>query len=213
VLREIGNIGAGNAATSLGVLLNEDVHISVPEVRIEDFGDVVKSLGGPEEMCVAVLVKFFGEASGLVLFLLSVEDAKGIMDILVGEDESDLPGLSEMKMSVVKELGNILGSAYIGSIATLTNLSISLSVPHLAIDMLGAILAAPIVEYGAHDSKVMFIEESFSTNARNLSSHVIMFSDIETLRGIMNKLGLELCAIRSLSGFLNRVFLNRRTRL
>jgi chemotaxis protein CheC len=192
VLREIGNIGAGNAATSLGVLLNEDVHISVPRVRIEDFGDVVTSLGGPEEMCVSVLVNFFGEASGVVLFLLSIEDAKGIMDILVGEDESDLPGLSEMKMSVVKEIGNILGSAYVGSIATLTGLSISLSVPHLAIDMTGAILAAPIVEYGANDSKVMFIEESFSTDARNLSSHIIMFTDINTLHGIMGKLGLEL---------------------
>jgi chemotaxis protein CheC len=192
VLREIGNIGAGNAATSLGVLLNEDVHISVPKVRIEDYNDVVTSLGGPEEMVVSVLVNFYGEASGVVLFVLSLNDAKGIMDILVGEDDSDLPGLSEMKMSVIKELGNILGSAYIGSIATLTGLNISLSIPHLAIDMIGAILAAPIVQYGADDSKVMFIEESFSTDARNLSSHAIMFTDINTLHEIMGKLGLEL---------------------
>jgi chemotaxis protein CheC len=192
VLKEIGNIGAGNAATSLGVMLNEDVSINVPEVKIDAFDDVVASVGGPEEMCVAVLVNFFGEANGVVLFLLSIGDAKGIMEILSFEEDDDTPGLSEMKLSGIKELGNILGSSYIGSIASLTGMSIELSVPHIAIDMVGAILAVPVAEYGASDNQVMFIEESFSTNERRLHSHVILFTDIDTLRNIFGRLGLDI---------------------
>ena len=192
VLKEIGNIGAGNAATSLGFMLNEDVNISVPELRIEDYNDVINSIGGPEEMIVAVMVNFYGEANGVVLFILSMKDAKCITDILVGEDDDDTPVLSEMKISAVKEIGNILGSAYLGSIAELTGMKIDMSVPYIAVDMTGAILAAPIVEYGAADSKVMFIEESFSSLTSELVSHVIMFTEMETLRGIMNRLGLDL---------------------
>jgi len=192
VLKEIGNIGAGNAATSLGVLLNEGVSISVPEVRVDDFGDVVTSIGGPEEMCVAVLVNFSGEANGVVLFLLSIDDAKDIMDILAFEEDDGTPGLSELKLSGIKELGNILGSSYIGSIASLTGMKIDLSVPHIAIDMAGAILAVPVAEYGASDNKIMFIEESFSTNERRLHSHVIMFTDINTLRNMLGRLGLDI---------------------
>jgi chemotaxis protein CheC len=190
-LKEIGNIGAGNAATSLGVLLDEDVSISLPEVRIEEFNDVVGSVGGFEEMCVAVLVNFSGDAKGVVLFILSIEDAKGITDILAEEEDDGTPGLSEMKLSGVKELGNILGSSYLGSIATLTGMTVTLSIPHVAIDMVGAILAVPVAEYGAADSKVLFIEESFSTKKRQLHSHIILFTDIKTLEDIMRRLGLD----------------------
>jgi chemotaxis protein CheC len=191
-LKEIGNIGAGNAATSLGVLIDEDVIIGIPKVRIDEFNDVVKSIGGSEEMCVAVLVNFYGEANGVVLFILSIEDAKGITDILAAEEDDGTPGLSEMKLSGIKELGNILGSSYLGSIATLTGMEINLSIPHVAVDMVGAILAVPIIEYGAADSKVMFIEESFSTKEHRFHSHVIMFTDIETLSEIMTRLGIHI---------------------
>lgn len=192
VLKEIGNIGAGNAATSLGLMLNEDVSISVPELKIEDYNEVINIIGGPEEMIVAVMVNFFGEANGIVLFILSMNSAKSITDILVGEDEDETPILSEMKISAVKEIGNILGSAYLGSIAELTGMTIDMSVPYIAVDMTGAILAAPIVEYGAADSKVMFIEEKFSSETSNLVSHVIMFTEMDSLRGIMNRLGLDI---------------------
>jgi chemotaxis protein CheC len=190
-LKEIGNIGAGNAATSLGVLLDEDVGISLPEVKIEDFNDVVSSVGGSEEMCVAVLVNFSGDANGVVLFILSIEDAKGITDILASEEDDGTPGLSEMKLSGVKELGNILASSYLGSVATLTGMTVNLSIPHVAIDMAGAILAVPVTEYGAADSKVLFIEESFSTKKRRRESRVILFTDIKTLEDIMRRLGLD----------------------
>ncbi|MDR1029126.1 MAG: chemotaxis protein CheC [Clostridiales Family XIII bacterium] len=192
VLREIGNIGAGNAATSLGVLLNSDVQIGLPRVRIEDYDNVIASVGGSEELIVAVLVRFKGEANGVVLFTLSMEDAKNIMAILVGEDETDTPGLDEMKMSAVKEIGNILGSAYLGSISMLTGLELDISVPHIAIDMTGAILSALVVEYGAEDSKVMFIEERFSLGETGLNSHVILFTDIPSLRSVMAGLGLSI---------------------
>ena len=47
VLKEIGNIGAGNAATSLAGLLNEQVHMTLPNVRIVDVNEAVTLLGGP----------------------------------------------------------------------------------------------------------------------------------------------------------------------
>jgi chemotaxis protein CheC len=191
ILREIGNIGAGNAATSLSVMLDEDVHISLPKVRVEDYNSVVSALGGPEEMIVAVMVNFSGEANGLVLFILTMGNAVGVTDILVGKDECSSKGLSEMKLSAITEIGNILGSSYLSSIAELTGLKIEVSIPHVAIDMTGAILAEPVVKYGAADNKVMFIEESFNTEKRNLSSHVLMFTKIETLKEVIARLGLK----------------------
>lgn len=191
VLREIGNIGAGNAATALSTILNEDVDISLPKVRITDFDTAVRALGGAETMTVGVLFHFSGEANGMIMLLMKMEDAIGIMDILVqGEEESD--ELSEIKLSAIKEIGNILGSAYINSISALTGLRIDISIPHMSIDMAGALMSVPIIEFGSIGDKVMFIEECFLGKTNQLTSNIIMFAEIETLKVIMKRLGLEI---------------------
>ncbi|MDR1134987.1 MAG: chemotaxis protein CheC [Clostridiales Family XIII bacterium] len=191
VLREIGNIGAGNAATSLGMILNAEVGIQLPKVQITDFDSTVDALGGAESMTVGVLLNFSGEANGLIMFLLKMEDAENITSVLVHDDEDGAEGLSEMKLSAIKEIGNILGSAYVNSIALLTGLQIDISVPYIAIDMAGAILSVPIIEFGAVGDKVMFIEEGFYTDEEELNSDVIMFAEVDTLQRIMGRLGLE----------------------
>lgn len=189
VLREIGNIGAGNAATALSTILDEAVDITLPQVRITDFDTAVNALGGAETMTVGVLVNFSGEAHGMIMFLLNMADAEGIMDILLGEAEQE-EGLTDLKISAIKEIGNILGSSYINSIATLTGLTINISIPYVAIDMAGAIMSVPIIEFGTIGDKVMFIEESFSGKENQLNSNVIMFAEIDTLKIIMERLGL-----------------------
>ena len=191
MLREIGNIGAGNAATALATILDEKVDMSVPSVRITGFDEAVESLGGAESLTVAVLVNFSGDAHGMIMFLLNVEDAKSIMDILIGEDDGE-EELSEMKISGIKEIGNILASSYVNAISALTGLTIEVSVPYVAIDMVGALMSVPIIEFGAIGDKLMFIEENFEGETNDLKSNMIMFAEINTLKIIMQKLGLEI---------------------
>jgi chemotaxis protein CheC len=194
VLREIGNIGAGNAATALATILDEWVEISVPVVRITDFDTATNALGGAESMTVGVLVNFYGEANGMIMFLMKMEDAKKILGILLRgfEEEESTEEITEIKLSAIKEIGNILGSSYISSIATLTGLEINLSIPYVAIDMAGALLSVLIIEFGSVGDKIMFIEEVFSGKENNLKSNVIMFAEIETLKLIMERLGLDI---------------------
>ena len=191
VLREIGNIGAGNAATALATMLDEKVDISVPKVRITDFDTAVNALGGAETLTVGVLVNFMGEATGMIMFLLRMEDARNILQILVGGDPEESGELDDLKLSAIKEIGNILGSSYINSIATLTGMSIQISIPYIAIDMAGALMSVPVIEFGSVGDKVMFIEESFIAEDNQLKSNVIMFAEMETIKTIMERLGIE----------------------
>lgn len=189
VLREIGNIGAGNAATALSMLLNEKISISLPKIRLTDFNTALEALGGTEAMTVGVLVNYSGEANGIIMFLLDVQDARNITDILIHEGHPD-DELSELKLSAIQEIGNILGSSYINSIAALTGLSIGISVPYTAIDMAGALMSVPFIEFGTIGDKVMFIEENFFSDTHSLISHIVMFAEIETLETIMQRLGM-----------------------
>jgi Chemotaxis protein CheC, inhibitor of MCP methylation len=192
VLCEIGNIGAGNAATSLSVMIDEGVNISVPQVRLLDYDSVIRSVGDPEDLGIAIMIKYTGDVRGIVLFLLGYEDAKGFADILIQDAGSDSQeGLSEMMISTIKEIGNILGSSYLGSISTLTGLNYDISIPYVSIDMVGAIMSAPMLEFSVDNSKILMIEESFSTGTRSLKSHVVLFADIPSLNKILTTLGIE----------------------
>jgi chemotaxis protein CheC len=191
LLREIGNIGAGNAATALATILNEKVEMSVPNVRITGFDDTILELGGAEKMTVGVLVNFSGEANGMIMFLLNLDDANALMGNLFGEEQKN-DELNELQLSAIKEIGNILGSSYINSIAMLTGLRIEVSVPYLSIDMVGAIMSVPIIEFGSIGDKLMFIEENFIGETEELKSNIVMFAEIDTLKTIMEKLGIEI---------------------
>lgn len=193
VLREIGNIGAGNAATALAAMLDEKVAISLPRVRITDFDTAVSALGGAERITVGVLVNFAGEARGMIMFLLKMEDAQNITNMLLGDMEDEAEGqLSELKISAIKEIGNILSSSYIGSLSTLTGLQIQLSIPYVAVDMAGALMSVPVIEFGAVGDNVMFIEEHFSAEEQHLTSNIVMFAEMDTLKIIMERLGMDL---------------------
>ena len=192
VLCEIGNIGAGNAATSLSVMIDEGVSITIPQVKILDYEGVIRSVGDPEELGIAIMIKYVGDVRGIVLFILGYEDAKGFADMLINDvGASHEDGLSEMMISTIKEIGNILGSSYLGSISTLTGLKYDISVPYVSIDMVGAIMSAPMLEYSVDNNKILLIEESFSTDSRSLKSHVILFADIPSLNKILTQLGIE----------------------
>jgi len=197
VLRELGNIGAGNAATSLSVMLDEGVAISVPEVKILDYDGVIRTVGDPEDLGIAIMIQYGGEVRGIVLFILNHDDAMSIGELLVGnhggteDDTGEDPLMSEMRLSMIKEIGNILGCSYLGSIGTMTGLNFEVSVPYVAIDMVGAILSAPLLLFSIDNSKILLIEESFVTDSRSMKSHVILFADIPSLNTILDRLGLD----------------------
>lgn len=190
VLREIGNIGAGNAATSLAIMLNQPVDIALPKVNLVGFNEVAKSVGGAENLCYGVLVTLGGDIQGMMMFILDKQFAYRVLNVLMGQSFDAFDELDEMSLSAIKEVANILSASYVNSIAELTGLNINLSVPYVSIDMAGALLSVPIIQFGSIGDKVLFIEEKFKSNTESIMSHMILFAEMSSLDLILGKLGL-----------------------
>ncbi|CDF58041.1 chemotaxis protein CheC [Thermobrachium celere] len=122
-LKEIGNIGAGNAATALSQLINKKVDMSVPQLDILEFSDMIKRVGNEDDEVVAVLLKVFGDIQGNILFLVKNEEAQKFFDTLMfGFSNIN----EEMFYSMFQEIGNILGNSYLNAVSQITNLSLLL---------------------------------------------------------------------------------------
>ena len=135
VLKEIGNIGAGNAATALATMMALPIDMTVPKVNMLHYNDLAALLGGPENLIVGILIDVIGDLEGIIMFLLEKEFTHTVINNLLGSAVEDFSQLSEMDLSVIQEIGNILSASYINSIASLTGLNINISVPAIAVEI------------------------------------------------------------------------------
>lgn len=191
-LREIGNIGSGNAASALSTMLCCPVNISVPTVQVLDYNDAVEQMGGPEQMIVGSLISLEGDVQGMILFLLQKNfSSMMIKTLLCAEEAPEMESIDEMGYSVIQEVANIMAASYLNAIGSLTGLTIGMSTPSLCIDMLGAVLSVPAIYYANISDKIIYIQDEFSGHDFRAPSHILLIPDMDSLKNIMGKLGLE----------------------
>lgn len=193
VLKEIGNIGAGNATTALSRMLNARIDMSVPKVEMLSFQELAEIVGGEETLVVGIMLSLCEDVEGSMLFMLEQDAARHLVNLLLGTSDSDVTKevpFSEMDLSALKEIGNIIAGAYLSSISSLTNLTISPSVPYLSIDMAGAILSVPAIEFGKLGDKALLIESQFNDFDMDISGYFIMIPTMESYARIMTSLGI-----------------------
>ena len=191
ILKEIGSIGGGNAATALSSMLSAEVNMSLPGVEIPGFNEALDHLGDPEELVAAIFVEMSGELSGIMLFVLTKEFSDEILFRMLGKADSDFLALDEIDSSVLIEIGNIVISSYITAMASLTGVNVELSVPQLALNMLGGIMSVPIAMMGQHSDRIMMITGEFKIDGKALNSNMLLLPDVESLNVLMKKLGVE----------------------
>ncbi len=190
VLREIGTIGAGNATTSLSVLLDSKLSMKIPKVSFMSFDDFVESIGGAENVIAGVMSNITGGIDGFILFAMDMRDAHRLVNRLQGEELSNVDLFDDMDLSAVKEIGNILISSYLSSIETLTGIHIRPSTPMLSIDMAGAILSFPAIVNSREHDDVLQIESQFEGEDLSIEGHIMMIADTESYMIIRQKLGI-----------------------
>jgi chemotaxis protein CheC len=191
VLREIGNIGGGNAATALSAILTGRIDMSLPQLQIVSISEIANLLGGPEKEVVGILVPMVNQVKGMLLFLLDKEFTHMMINVLLDKKIDSFESINEMDMSALKEIGNIMSGSYINAICSLTGLDIKLLPPDIAIDMVGAILNYPAEQFGAMGDKVLYIEEKFTREDESIKSHLLIMPELDSLNLMFERLGVD----------------------
>lgn len=189
VLKEIGNIGSGNAATALASMLSKRVDMNVPQVKILEFKEVAGILGGEEELVVGIYFDLDDDIKGNIMFILDLESAINLTNMLLNRDKIG-DQLDDMAISALSEVGNILASSYVNSLSALTGFKITVSIPSLAIDMAGAILSVPAIQFGYISDQVLFIETVFEENNKSVKGNLFLLPDMNSFEKILSSLGV-----------------------
>lgn len=189
VLKELGNIGAGNATTALAQMMQCKVDMSVPQVKLLEFKEMGEMMGGEEVIMAGIYLGIEGDITGSIMFLLEKQAARHLVNKLMGM-QIEGEEFSEMEFSALKEVGNIITGAYLNSLSSLTNLVIYPSVPDLTVDMAGAILSVPAIQFGELGDKMLLIQTQFF-DEMVLDGYFILVPNLDSYSKILSALGLN----------------------
>lgn len=189
ILKELGNIGAGNATTALSMMLNRKVDMQVPKVALVGFDELSRIVGGEEALVAALYLFLEGSISGSMMFMLENESAHALVNALMGRDTKDMQEFSEMDLSALHEIGNIIAGSYLSALSDLTKLTITASVPYLSIDMAASILSVPAIEFGKLGDKALLIQTQFGDDL-SINGYFLLIPELQSYDVIMKSLGL-----------------------
>ena len=189
VLKEIGNIGAGNAMTALSQMLQCKVDMKVPQVKLLEFSEVGALMGGEEQIMLGVYLGVEGDITGSMMFLVEQQSAKHLINKLMMGMAPEGDTFSDIELSAMQEVGNIITGAYLNSLSSLTNLKIFPTPPALTVDMAGAILSVPAIQFGIFCDRILLIQSRFYDDI-SIDGYFILIPDIESYSKILTSLGI-----------------------
>ncbi|HVZ81983.1 MAG TPA: chemotaxis protein CheC [bacterium] len=191
-LREIGNVGAGNAATALSQMVGRRVDMSVTKVLVLKTEDIGEFLGGVQQNVAAVHMPVYGDLCGVALILFPLEKVMDLSAMLVGQRDADPFHLSEIGQSALKELGSILTGAYLSALFRMVHVQMIHGVPHLVLDMAQAVLDTVLVELDQKDDVAILIETEFMESNDQLTGSFFLLPEAGSLKRLFSSLARSL---------------------
>ena len=182
-LKEISNIGMGHAATALSQIVGQPVKLRVPQVTIAEINQVPELLGGAERLMVGITLQILGDARGNIMLLFPQESAHRMLCTLLGRQSKGLV-MNEVTSSALKEVGNILASAYLSALGNLLGKTLIPSVPMLAYDMAGSVVDYVLIDLSAAGDLALMVETEFSGEPGEeapIRGHFFLLPDPATL--------------------------------
>ena len=190
VLRELGNIGSGNAATSLASFLNTTVDIEVPAINLLQYDKVAAYLGSPDDRMVSLSLMLEGDLDGVMLQVIQPSFIKRVINTFYPKEINSVDDLDDMDLSAVQEISNISTAAYVNSLAQLTGTYINISPPEPLIDTLGNIMQNASDRFVEIGDEVLYIDENLYIAGTEVKSSMILILSIDSMKVLFDKLGI-----------------------
>ncbi|HWV86135.1 MAG TPA: chemotaxis protein CheC [Capillimicrobium sp.] len=183
-LRELANIGSGNAGTALSAMLGQPVDISVPAAKALPLANAVEAAGDPETLATGVVLPIFGDIDATVVLLFPPDD-EAILCTLLGVE----PG-TEDGYGALGEIGNILGCSYVNSLAEMTGLAIEPRPPETVADMVGAILASVLAVRADSTNLALVMDSRLIVEGQECELTFLLLPSLQGIDELLGRLGL-----------------------
>lgn len=194
-LREMGNIGTGNVATTLSKFLNKNVDMNIPETKFVPIAEFSNEVGGPEKIVSGIYLQILGDLEGEAMFMFSREGALELIDIIMGKPAGTTKTITDMEESAFKEMSNILTGTFLNALSKMLDVKLLPSVPHVATDMVQALLDFILIKVSKYADNILSVKTKISVEGHDIGGDFLVLFDEPSLRKMLEILKKKYGAI------------------
>jgi len=121
VLKEISNMGAGNASTFLSKKIGDEIKLSTPVYKLISFDQFEKYFAIPKGVAICAFAKLKGEVLGSVMLVFDTKSAFALIDLLQKKEMGTTTWLSEKDQLKLKQVGHLVLRCYLNAISRFMN--------------------------------------------------------------------------------------------
>lgn len=171
-IREMINIGMGNGASVLNMMLNSHIILQVPDIKFVNRNELLSELSdNRQEKLTAVNMGYTGEISGDVQLIFNRDSAIQLVTVLVGEDAAgDM--VEELGAGALVEMGNVVLNGVMGSMSNMLKFTLSYTVPGYIEDAAENLV---MVEIDDNDTSILMAKTSFEIKEFNITGNLVLF--------------------------------------
>jgi chemotaxis protein CheC len=183
-LQETANIGCSHAATAVSQMVNREITITVPSIKIRMLKELYQTLDAiseKNEKIVGVYLELTNEFLGSILFLYPYKSALTLSDLLMYQEVGTTKQLDEMAQSAITEVGNVVVSAYTNALSELLGCSVMLSPPTFSMDFPNVFMDKITKQFGAKNTHAMIFDTLFTGEDNLFQSFFILLPSPQSL--------------------------------
>ncbi|MGM5480841.1 MAG: chemotaxis protein CheC [Nanobdellota archaeon] len=184
-LREMGNIGTGNAITALSKFINKNIDMNIPESKFVDVTRFTEEFGGPEKIVTSIYLEIKGELTGDAMFVFSKEGAFELIDIMMGRESGTTTEFTEMSQSAFTELSNILTGAFLSALSNMLDVQTLPSVPHTATDMAQSLLDFILAKISNYAQQLFCVKTKINVEGHHINGDFFVVFDKPSLEKML----------------------------
>ena len=184
-LREVGNIGTGNAITALSKFINKNIDMNIPESKFIDITKFTEELGGPESIVTSIYLEIKGDLTGDAMFVFSKEGAFELVDIMMGRETGSTTEFTEMTQSAFTELSNILTGSFLSALSNMLEVQTLPSVPHTATDMAQSLLDFVLAKIGNYADQLFCVKTKINVEGHHINGDFLVVFDKPSLNKML----------------------------
>jgi chemotaxis protein CheC len=191
-IKELGNIGAGHAVTSLSQLLKRRVDVHVTSVDLIPIKIIYNFFNGPESMVSVVYIEGYGDGfRGMMFLIFPHPEAVRLVELATGVRPDGHALRDEYSLSVLCEIGNIMCGGYLNALAEFVKKKLMQTVPQVSNDMLGAVMDAVLVDLSMESDYALVLETAFTLGTNECKGFLFFVPTAETLEAIFEAINVE----------------------
>ena len=190
-LRTIADKSVLNAAHGFSGMVGRKIHVNKATAEVVPVLTIPEIAGKPDEDAVGIYLRFKGDLDGQMMMIIPYQKALELVDLIMDVPTGTTNHLGSLERSALGELGNLCGSFFLNSVASLTYAQFQPTPPAVMVDMAGAILDVVVATTGGISENALLVQAGFMDGSRCVEADFWVIPDMNSLSEMLKKIAEE----------------------